>query len=107
MSGRGSAPRLFENDDIGPSSSCVSSPRHVLGAALSPCERGKRSAPLAPRLSNVLRPSGAEQVIQNDAPERRGADAVEREAAERELEVAGAEHERDCDSDEIARVREV
>src|SRR2546421_5585060 len=56
---------------------------------------------------HVLAAASIQQMIQDDAAERRGADAVEREAAERELEVTGAEHERDRDRDEIARVGEV
>src|SRR5262245_37636742 len=53
-----------------------------------------------------LRPL-AQELIQNNRPERGGADAAEGEAAQRDSEVAGAHHQGDADGDEVAGAGEV
>ena len=70
----------------------------------------------APRSRKPIRPTAigsarscfrhacVQQVIQDDAAERRGADAVERETRDGELEVAGAEHQRHRDGDQVTSV---
>ena len=57
--------------------------------------------------SDHARTAPAQQRVQEDRAERRGADAAEREAAELQREVARAEHERDGRDDQVAVVGEV
>ena len=49
----------------------------------------------------------AEQLVEEDRAERRRADAAEREAADLEREVAGADGQRHRGGDEIAGAREI
>src|SRR4030095_14211926 len=49
----------------------------------------------------------APDLIEDDRAERRGADAAERESADRKREVAGADRQRGGGRDEIARAPEV
>src|SRR5437867_7676569 len=79
-------------------------------AALAISARGIRARTRPLRLDLGLARLGlapAQQQVQRDRAEGRGADAAERETAEAQREVTGAEHQRDGGDDQVGVVAEV
>src|SRR5581483_9528573 len=75
----------------------------------SRCPRARSSWSSRPRLPEPLRlaPAAAQERVEQDGAERRGADAAHREAAELQREVAGAQHQGDGGDQHVAAVAEV